>query len=353
MNRLLLLASMSGTVLLASCGGEEPGALPPATSPVDVHVSTLTDAAAGLSFPALVESDQEARLATRMSGTIRTLRVDVGDRVRTGDVLVELDEADLRARLTQARAAETLAEQSHQRFTNLVRDRAASQHELDQATAALEAARGQRQEVEAQLAYTTLRAPFDGVITRRMADPGDLAAPGQPLLILTGTGALRLVADLPARRAGVLRPGSEVTFRIDGITQPIPGVVERVVEAVGAQARTFRVEAVTRTAIPTVIPGTYARMQIEQTDASIRWIPSDALVRRGQLTGVYTVEDGLLRLRWIRVGQERGDAVEFLSGPLGLEEVVRRPAPEFRDGLPVSNRQTEPWEAAGQQEVSP
>jgi RND family efflux transporter MFP subunit len=353
MNRTLLLTSLSGMFLLASCGGEEPGALPPVTGSVDVRVSPLTEAASTLSFPAVASSDQEADLATRMSGAIRTLRVHVGDRVRTGDLLVELDEADLRARLAQVRAAEALAETSHQRLVNLVRDRAASQHELDQATAALEAARGQRQEVEAQLTYTTLRAPFDGIITRRMADPGDLTAPGRPILTLTGVGTLKFVADLPAQRSGSVRIGDPVMLRIDGVAAPIPGTIQRVVDAVGAQARTFRVEARATQAIPEVIPGTYARMEFPQTDAPTRWLPADALVRQGQLTGVFTVEDNRLRLRWIRTGQMRGDAVEFLSGPMGIEEVVRRPGAELRDGLSVGTRQIEAWVSGGQEGVSP
>jgi RND family efflux transporter MFP subunit len=353
MNRIFFAASVTGTLLLTSCGGEEPGALPRSSDPISVRVSPLAEAAASLRFPALVEADQQAELATRMSGTIRTVRVDVGDRVRAGDVLASLDETDLQARLAQIRAAEALAETSHQRLANLVEERAASQHELDQATAALDAVRAQREEVEAQRSYATLRAPFNGVITQRLADPGDLAVPGRPILTLTGSGTVRFVADLPAQRAGRVRPGDPVTVVVDGVADPVPAEVRRVVEAVGPRARTFRVEATATGSLQDILPGTYARLQFNEGPAATRWIPSDAIVQRGQLTGVYTVEDGFLRLRWIRIGVERDGAVEFLSGPLGLEQVVRRPAPEFRDGLPVSDVQIEAWLTEREEDVTP
>jgi len=334
------------TVALAACGADEPGRLPMATNqPVAVTVSAVRRAPAVESYPAVVASERTADVATRMSGTVERVLVQVGARVRAGDALVALDDGDVEARVAAARAQEDLAGRTFQRIQNLQRDGAASQQELDQATAALEAARAQRTEAEAQQAYAVVRAPFDGLITRRSADPGDLAVPGRPLLTLVAPGALKVVADLPAARAGSLEPGCAASVRVGGATHPVR--ITRVVPALGDGSRTFRVEAAFQTGAAGMIPGTYARLEVQGGEGA-RWVPADAIVERGQLTGVWAVQADTLRLRWVRLGQRREGAVELLAGPTTVDVVVRRPAPELVDGQPVSSRAEEAWTMPGE-----
>jgi len=337
---------LTTVAVLTACGADEPGRLPMVTQPVAVTVSAVRRAPTVESFPAVVASERTADIATRMSGTIERMLVDVGARVRAGDALVAVDASDVEARVSAAKAQEDLASRTFRRIQNLQRDGAASQQELDQATAALEAARGQRTEAEAQQAYAVVRAPFDGVVTRRMADPGDLAVPGRPLLTLVSTGALKVVADLPAARAGSLEPGRVVTVQAEGTTYPVR--VTRVVPALGGGSRTFRVEAAFEHAPTGLIPGTYARLEVKRDGEGPRWVPADAVVDRGQLTGVWAVEADTVRLRWVRLGQRREGGVELLAGPAGMNVVVRRPAPELVDGQPVSSAAEEPWTMPGE-----
>jgi RND family efflux transporter MFP subunit len=342
MKRVIPIAA---TLAVAACGADEPGRLPMPADPVEVTVSALRRAPAVESFPARVVSERTADVATRMSGTVQRVHVDVGARVRRGDALVSLDAADIQARVGAARAQEELATRTFQRVENLHRDRAASQQELDQATAALDGARARRTEAEAQRAYAVVTAPFEGVVTQRMADPGDLAVPGRPLLTVVAPGALKVVADLPAGRAGSLEPGGEARIRVDGTAHAVR--ITRVVPALGEGSRTFRVEAALEGAPAGLVPGSYGRLEVERTGEGPRWIPADAVVDRGQLTGVYAVEADTVRLRWVRLGQRTDDAVELLSGPVGLNGVVRRPAPELFDGRPVSATRQEAWGPSG------
>jgi hypothetical protein len=96
-----------------------------------------------------------------------------------------------------------------------------------------------------------------------------------------------------------------------------------------------------------VLSGAYARLELARVGEGPRWIPADAVVTRGQLTGVFSVEADTLRLRWVRLGQRREGAVELLSGPAGDLTVVRRPTADLFDGRPVSSRREESWSAAG------
>ncbi|GMV05034.1 MAG: acriflavin resistance protein [Gemmatimonadota bacterium] len=340
MKRLVLLTTALG---LAACGAEEPGRVPRAAEPVEVTVSAALRAPAVESFPASVTSERTAEIATRMSGTVKRVLVDVGARVRAGQPLVELDAIDIAARVAAARAQEELARTSHRRVENLARDGAASRHELDQATAALEAAGAMLAEAEAQEAYAVVRAPFDGVVTHRFVDAGDLALPGHPLFVVVAPGALKVVADLPAQRSGTVAAGNVVTVRVEGAAAPLSARVTRVVPALGGASRTFRVEAALDGAPAGVVPGAYARVELSEVGQGPRWIPADAVVDRGQLTGVFSVEADTLRLRWVRLGQRRDGAVELLAGPAGELTVVRRPGADLFDGRAVGTARGESW----------
>lgn len=343
MNRLLVSLAAAGA--LVACSSEDPGRIPVSHEPARVTVSGTARAPSVESFPAAVTAERTAQVATRMSGTVRDVLADVGTRVASGDLLVRLDAVDVEARVSAARSNMELAERSHRRIDNLAGDGAASQAELDEATARLEAARAQLREARAQEGYAEVRAPFAGEVTRRAVDPGDLAVPGRPLLTLVAPGALEVTAELPAHRAGSLETGRTVSVRVAGVDQPLTARVSRVVSTLGAGARTFRIEARLLDPPATVRAGAYARLELPRQGEGPRWIPADAVVRRGQLRGVYAVERDTLRLRWVRLGQEVDGAVELLAAPEGSLTVVRRPAADLHDGRPVAEARREPFAA--------
>lgn len=339
---------LPAVLAMGACSADEPGRMPRTDDAVRVTVSPAVRAPAVESYPATVVSQRTAEIATRASGTVTRVLVDIGARVRAGDPLVELDANDVNARVSAAAAGEELARRSHRRIESLARDGAASQHELDQAVAGLEAARARRVEAEAQQAYTVVRAPFAGVLTHRSVDPGDLAVPGRPLATLVAPGDLEVVADLPAQRVGSLEPGARVWIHVEGSEDPYRATVSRVVPALGPGSRTFRVEALPDEGSG-LVPGAYARLELERPGVGPRWLPRDAVVERGQLTGVFSVESDTLRLRWVRLGQVREEAVELLAGPQGELAVVRRPNAELSDGRAVASVRTEAWSAPGQE----
>ena len=345
MKRTMMALTLAATA--AACSPEDPGRIPLAHDPADVTVSETARAPSVESFPAVVVSERSAEVATRMSGTVRSVLVDVGARVREGDLLVRLDASDIQARVAAAEAHLELAQRTHRRIESLAADGAASQAELDRVTANLQAARAQLLEARAQDSYAEVRAPFAGEVTSRSVDPGDLAVPGRPLLTMVAPGALKVTADLPAYRAGSLGPGDTVTVRVAGVAPSLVAQVTRVVNALGAGSRTFRVEARLVDAPASVLAGAYARLEIRRRVGGPRWIPADAVVRRGQLRGVYAVQADTLRLRWVRLGQEIDGAVELLAAPEGPLTVVRRPAADLHDGRAVGRVAVEDFDAPG------
>lgn len=346
MNRIAGITGTLTVVAALGCGGE-PGALPASSEPVDVMVSTSAVATGITAAPATVVATRQAALATRASGIVRAVEVDIGMAVRQGQALVRLDTRDIEARVSAAAAAAELARRSHDRVAALAADGAATAQELDDARGRLEMAEAALREARAQLNYVVLRAPFDGVITARTADPGDLAVPGRPVLEMIGTDGLKIEADLPGERAGRIAVGDELA-----VYQPESGSrytarVTRAVPALERSSRRFRIEArfaAESEAAARLAPGAFVRIELDEPGATTRWVPADAVVTRGQLNGVYVVEGDELRLRWVRIGQRYGEAVELLAGPGPDALLVRDPAPALVDGQAVGEVRRRSWQ---------
>ncbi len=341
--RILLPALV---VLAAGCDQDEPGRLERAGGPQDVTVSEVASSSASAQVPARVLARESAELATRTSGTVTSVLVEVGARVRAGQTLVRLDDAGVESSVAAAEAAATVARKTHARLENLVRDGAATAQELDQATAQLEMAEARLREARAQRDYVSLRAPFDGTITARMVDPGDLAVPGMPVLSIAGSSGVKVEADPPAALAGRVASGDRVLV-VDPEGHSWPAVVTRKVPVIDRTSNRFRLEArFAEGASDLPLPGTYARLELPGTEGGSLLVPADALVRRGQLTGVFALEDGTLRLRWVRPGRVRGEAIEVLAG-LGADAVVvRNPGAALHDGLEAGSVRREEWSPA-------
>ncbi|UCG75607.1 MAG: efflux RND transporter periplasmic adaptor subunit [Gemmatimonadota bacterium] len=336
-------------LLAAACGRTEPGAIPEPDGVARVEVSSPASAPQILGFPATVEAGRAAQVSTRISGRITEIPVDVGSRVRSGQVVVSLDAGDVEAAIERAEAAERQARRTYERLEALERDGAATAQELDDARAAVEMAEAALKEARTQQRYAVLTAPFSGWVTARLADPGNMALPGQPILELIAEGRVKVVADVPAELGSRLAPGDPVTVREPVSDRRFEAHIARLAPAVQTEARLLRVEADLEgspAAGSLPLPGAYVRLEVRGAGGGTLWLPEDALVRQGQLTGVWLVDGEELRLRWIRIGQRRPGAVEVLAGLTGDELVVREPSPDLMDGQLVEAASPVPWNPA-------
>jgi len=304
--------------------------------------------------------------------------VKEGDCVRHGDVLVTIDERQVGAQRLQAEAAVAEARQAeqaaraareaaaagaelaaatHRRYQMMLSQESVSRQEFDevdarfrQAGAALaqsedmQKAAGQRvRQAEASLASArvsagdaVVTAAFDGIITAKMVDPGDLAAPGRPLLNLEKAGGHRVDIRLPEAYVRSVRPGQAVSVRVEGpASSPMEGVVDVVAPAADPESRSFLVK-IHLPAGGDVRSGMFARVALAVGEDRLMAIPASALVREGQLTGLFVVTaEGIARYRLIRTGRRLGDRVEVLSGLSEGSRFVVDPPPGLVDGARV------------------
>ena len=259
-----------------------------------------------------VRAVHRAELATRLMGTIESVRVRAGDRVTAGQLLLTLDAGSPQAGLTQARAALELANLTLRRMERLYADSAIPAAQLDAARNAQAQAEGQARVAQVEVGYTALRAPFAGVVTARLADPGDLAAPGRPLLVIEGGGAKEITVGVPDNLLGGIRPGMSLPVRVGAGDQLVEAQVIAVVPVSDPDTRTAEVRL---TAPAQLTSGASAVARFPLARARGIRIPARALIRRGQLVGVLLfAPDSTLRLRWIRIGREEGGTAEVLAG---------------------------------------
>lgn len=340
--RLVPLALVA--VTLGACGHETRTLDRPTADPVSVTVSSSSGAAGTTTVAGSIEANRTAHVSTRMSGTVRSVEVDVGDRVSQGDPLIRLNTADLTAQLNAAEAEQRIATATYERVRALAADGAASRQELDELEARKQRADAAVEEVRAQFDYAVVRAPFAGTVEMRMVDPGDLAAPGRPLLSVVADGEPTVHFELPASFTRDIRAGDELVVHRPELGWSAAARVTRVAPALDPATRRRPVEAKFVTAPEgDLLPGTFVRVELDTDGASGLWIPADAIVRRGQLTGIYTVESDTLRLRWVRLGRTTPSAVEVLSGPGETLTVVREPAADLIDGAPVTSTAVRAW----------
>ena len=332
---MLSLLLLGVVALIVGCGKKhDPQAgsgenLPPAA----VRVQTIE----AVKQPAVeevvgtVQPKLQAVIEAKVSGRITRLPVTLGQSVKQGEVLVELATQEVQARLDQANAAFRQAELEFNRTANLRKQQAATQGEFDAAQARYNVAKAAVAESEALSGYTKIVAPFDGVVARKLADEGDLAMPGKPLLELEGRAGLRLVADVPTLLAGRVQPEGKLVVRVDTLAATITGTVAEISPGADPASRTVRVK-VDLPGTAALRAGQFGRLAVPVGEATFLFVPPPALVRRGQLEILFVAADGKAQMRLVRAGKETPQGVEILTGLAPGESVVVEGAGNLRDG---------------------
>jgi len=330
--------SPRSTALLAllgalGCASATPEARPTRVGAVEdipaIRVSP-TEAAGLYRAAGTVRAARRAEVATRLMGRVESVQVRAGDRVRRGQLLLTVERASLTAARQQASAGLDQAAATLRRTERLYADSAAPLVQLEAARTAHAQADAQARAVQADLAYAEVRAPFAGVVAARMVDPGDQAAPGQPLLVIEDRTAREIVAAVPAEVGEQLRAGQTAAVEIGAGGRRVTARLEAVVPGADPASPTVEV----RLSGPAgLAPGLAAVAELPAGGRSALEVPTGALVRRGQLEGVYLfAPDTTLRLRWIRTGRERDSTVEVLSGLLP-GDIVALDASRARDAV--------------------
>ncbi len=331
---------LAGTlILVAGCGGDhEPAQRAAKDVKATVARTRLATVPTTVTAPGSVAGENRVQVSTRMMGWIREVLVREGAQVSAGQALVRIDDIDLQARRSQAQAgiaeAEAVlanAETNLARFEGLYARKSVSKAQLDdvrtgrdRARAGVDAARAGLRDVEVQLGYLAIKAPIGGTVVRRFVDAGNMASPGQPLLEIEQVGTMKVTAGVSERDVNFVAIGDTVTVEVaSGADATFRVPVARIVPAANPTSRTFDLEVYLPNPDGRLKSGMFARVLVPVGERRTVLTPAAAIVKRGQLTGVWLVDaQGQARLRWIRTGRAQGDEVEVISGLAGDETVV-------------------------------
>jgi len=282
-----------------------------------------------------VQAEQLASLTSRVVANIVDLKVAAGQRVASGAPLVVLDDRELRRRLEQAQDARTGAEATlaqarsdYQRDQPVFDQHGLSAYDFEHTQTSLRIAEANlrrlqkaEQEAEVKLSYAVVRSPFAGIVVDRLANLGDQAAPGKPLLTLYQEGRLWLEVNVPEALAGRIHLRDRLPFRIDALGRDLQGQVVEIVPASDPSSRTV----LARVRLPEtrdVLPGMFGRLLLPAPPEPRLTVPGSAVVQAGQLTLVDVVQDGRVERRAVQLGLPVGDRIEVLSGLSTGETVV-------------------------------
>ena len=347
---ILFLAVLS----LSACGTDE-STNAETNADVSVRVSRVVavEVPHVNKYPGSVQGQQKVQLSTLVTGRIVFLGVEAGEKVERGQILARIQSDNIEAQRSQVLASmdeakvELVSAETHRnRMTSLFESESATKKEFEDAEtryqiveARIAALVGKVKEIDDVLDYTVLRAPINGVVVQKLTEVGGLATPGMPLLVLEDTEHLEVIASVPEREIKHFALGDTLDIEVRSVNEDrIEGVVKQINTASQSASRQYEVQiSVPTGASAELMSGMFVRVLTSGTSRKVVSVPNSAIVRRGQMTGLYTVSDaGKAVLRWVRTGKQLLDRVEILSGLGEGETIVISYSGRIADGVAVS-----------------
>lgn len=300
------------------------------TTVVQAHMVDLT-----LPVEGVVEAVNQATVAAQLSGRVTEMRVDVGQTVRKGELLLRIDAREAAEAAAGAKAQAVAAKANYERQKRLQQQNFISPAALDKAKADFEAAQAASGQAGVGLGHATVASPISGIVALRSIEPGEMASPGKPLLTIYEPGGLRVTASIPQYKLPQMRNVKQARIEFPEFGKWVDASKVTLLPTADVSTHVSQV----RVGLPDSIrdqvkdedfkpiPGMYARVHFVIGQASKMTVPQAAVVRRGEVAAVYVQnEKGVLSLRQLRLGEPVGKGeTEVLAGLVAGERVVLDP----------------------------
>jgi RND family efflux transporter MFP subunit len=322
---------------LSGCRGEEKSEQRQTAEPaqkVSVAQAVEVNAARQVEIMGSIEAVEQAEIAAKVSGNIAAMPVILGSKVEKGDLLAEINAGEISARMRQAKAQLEQTKRNLDREKKLLQKNAATPEAVKSLEDTLRIATAAYEEAGTMLEYTRIIAPFSGLVTGKLANVGDLATPGTPLLQLENESRLQVIANIPESMILKITRGDRLSIYVPPADLHIVGTVAEVAPTADHFSRTAPIKI----DIPTdakLRSGQFARVSLAADAARTITVPPEALLTFGQIESVFVVADGRARLRLVRSGAMEEKGAEILTGLKAGETVVVKGNRQLVDGQPV------------------
>jgi len=315
---------------------KETGKKPPELPVQEVRVATVVKQQVVRENEVMgtVTAVERATISSRAGGIIEELPIELGTTVRQGDVLAKIGAEEIAARLSRSETVLEQARRNLDREKRLLEKGAATRERVKELEEALRIAEAGYREAQAMFGYTTVTAPFGGLVSQKMVNVGDLAAPGTPLLVLENSSNLQVVVEVPEALALQIRRDQELPVTIPAAGFSGSGKVAEIGPTTDPLSRTATIK-ITVEEHTHLRPGQFARVTFSGNGGDALLVPESAVLSFGQMEKLFVVQHSKALLRLVRTGRRSNGMVEILSGLSGGEEVVNQNADRLIDGQPI------------------
>jgi membrane fusion protein (multidrug efflux system) len=292
-----------------------------------------------VSFVGTLYGNEEVTLSSQTEGQIEAITADLGDHVDKDQVLANIEDAQLRARLREAEAHLAKARADEQRGRQLAANKVISEVEYETMKTAVAVAEAQRDTLSVMVQYAEVRSPIDGSIARRAVSMGEYVRPGTPLFTIVADDKVKLRGDVPERYAPELRGGQAVRVRVDAFgDKDFPGTLSRISPASNRENRSIAVEVLVDNRERELKPGFFANAAIvTRNDDEAIMVPQEAVTTFAGVTKVFVIADNVAHERQVRPGTRAADGlVEIVEGLQANEMVATSGLSKLQDGAAVT-----------------
>jgi membrane fusion protein (multidrug efflux system) len=293
-----------------------------------------------LKFVGTLYGHEEITLSSQVEGRLRAVHADLGDRIAADQVLAEIEDDQLRARLRETEAMLAKARADEARGRELAGGQVISPQEYEAMKTAAAVAEAQRDLLNILTAHTRVRSPLHGSVAQRLVSAGEYVRPGTPLFKLVADHPLKLRGDVPERFAAELAPGQPVEIGVDAYsTARFTGRLDRISPAANPQNRSITVEVVVDNEARQLKPGFFAHASIvTRADDQALFVPAQALLSFAGVTKLFVVRDGVAHQTPVRTGTRGAEGyVEIVEGLYADETVVTSNLDQLEDGAAVTS----------------
>ena len=294
---------------------------------------------ARLTLPGTLQGTQEAQINSRASGYVKALFKDIGAKVKKGEVMATLDIPEVRRQVDEADANFQLAKTSYERWTRLRAKDVVSQQELDEKTSTYRQTLAIQKRMREQLGFGQVVAPFDGVVTRRNVNVGDLVNAGnsgQALFSIAQTNTLHVYFYVPQDRATLVRVGDSVDIIQTALPdKSIKAHIARTAGAIDLNSRTLQIDVEISNGDLALLPGAYVEVVLYFKPSDNLVLPTNTLLFGTSGAQVAVVKEGKVERRSVILGTDYGQMVEVKSGVSVDDHVIENPPDAIVPGQPV------------------
>ncbi|WP_413998250.1 efflux RND transporter periplasmic adaptor subunit [Flavobacterium sp. W1B] len=289
-----------------------------------------------LSLSGSLEANEQVEIRSEVSGIVESINFQEGSNVSKGQLLFKVNDLELRAQLSQANTKESLASENERRAKLLLQKEAISQEEYDVARAEYASAKAQSQLIKAQIAKTSVRAPFSGKIGLRTISVGTYITPAILVAKLVNIGKLKITFSIPEKYASQMKTNTNLHFSVDGSSEKYTAKIYAIEPAVEIATRTLQIRAIAENKDGKLLPGTFANVELPLDaikDAIV--VPTEAIIPIQDGKKVFISNNGQAKEIIVETATRTDASILVLSGLKAGDTVITSGVMSLKNETPV------------------